>query len=187
VNIQLPGPHAQTVASPQPVFYFIPPKQEAAAGVNAGDFILIRLEEKPQRRQFEIDAAGLFRASSGISLTHQLQIVRSEPSPGVYMITTAVELNKKVSMLYTSHGVKVWPFTYTTSECKGAHSAQGVPRDQTTPCRHRRLLQEPLHDVVNRPPAQACALYCARRYRLAFGPAPTAGTERTWCLQSVVA
>src|SRR5215831_7644177 len=39
-NIQLPGPHAQTIVSPQPVFYFIPPKQEAAAGVNAGDFIL---------------------------------------------------------------------------------------------------------------------------------------------------
>jgi hypothetical protein len=36
------------------MFYFVPPKQEAAAGVNAGDLILIRLEEKSQRRQFEI-------------------------------------------------------------------------------------------------------------------------------------
>src|SRR5215467_2255395 len=40
-NIQLQGPHAQTVASPQPTFYFIPPKQAAEAGVNAGDLILI--------------------------------------------------------------------------------------------------------------------------------------------------
>ncbi|HEY7353074.1 MAG TPA: hypothetical protein VH596_09955 [Terriglobales bacterium] len=53
-NIQLPGPHAQTIVSPEPMFYFVPPKQEAAAGVNAGDLILIRLEEKSQRRQFEI-------------------------------------------------------------------------------------------------------------------------------------
>src|SRR5438552_17426243 len=53
-NIQLLGAHAQTVVSSRPVFYFIPAKQEADAGVNAGDLILIRLEEKPERRQFEI-------------------------------------------------------------------------------------------------------------------------------------
>src|SRR5438874_9281825 len=47
VNIQLLGPRAQTTVSPQPVFYFLPAKQEADAGVNAGDLILIRLEEKP--------------------------------------------------------------------------------------------------------------------------------------------
>jgi hypothetical protein len=49
-NIQLPGPHAQMIVSLQPVFYFIPPKQEAAAGVNAGDFILIRLEAAGNHR-----------------------------------------------------------------------------------------------------------------------------------------
>ena len=114
-NIQLAGPHAQTVVSPQPVFYFIPPKQEAAAGVNAGDFILIRLEEKPHRRQFEIAAAGLFRASAGISLTHQLQILRSEPKPGVYMITPAMELRKGEYAL-TLRAERVWPLTYTTLE-----------------------------------------------------------------------
>jgi hypothetical protein len=111
-NIQLPGPHAQTVVSPQPVFYFIPPKQEAAAGVNAGDFILIRLEEKSQRRQFEVAAAGLFRASSGISLTHQVQILRSEPSPGVYMITPAVELSKGEYALYLARGEGMAAYVY---------------------------------------------------------------------------
>jgi hypothetical protein len=68
-NIQLLGPHAQTAVSPQPVFYFVPAKQEADAGVNAGDLILVRLEEKPERRQFEVAAHGLGRASSGISTT----------------------------------------------------------------------------------------------------------------------
>ena len=35
-NVQLLGPHAQTVIGGKPVFYFIPPRQEADAGVNAG-------------------------------------------------------------------------------------------------------------------------------------------------------
>jgi len=61
-NIQLLGPHAQNVVSAQPVFYFMPAKQEAEAGVNAGDLILIRLEEKPKRRQFEIAARGQWRS-----------------------------------------------------------------------------------------------------------------------------
>ncbi len=111
-NIQLPGPHAQTVVSPQPVFYFIPPKQAAAAGVNAGDFILIRLEEKPQRRQFEIAAAGLFRASSGISLTHQIQILRSEPQPGIYVITPATELDRGEYALYLARGEGMAAYVY---------------------------------------------------------------------------
>src|ERR1700732_4523078 len=44
-NVQLLGPHAQTVINGKPVFYFIPPRQEADAGVNAGDLVLVRLEE----------------------------------------------------------------------------------------------------------------------------------------------
>jgi hypothetical protein len=68
-NVQLLGPHAQTVIGGKPVFYFIPPKQEADAGVNAGDLVLLRLEAKPKRRQFEVGARGAWRASSGISIT----------------------------------------------------------------------------------------------------------------------
>jgi hypothetical protein len=112
VNIQLAGPHAQAVVSPQPTFYFIPPKQEAAAGVNAGDLILIRLEEKSQRGQFEIAAAGLFRASAGISLTHQIQILRSEPKPGVYMLMPATELNKGEYALYLARGEGMAAYVY---------------------------------------------------------------------------
>ena len=126
-NIQLAGPHAQTAVSPQPVFYFIPPKQEAAAGVNAGDFILIRLEEKPQRRQFEIAAAGLFRASSGITLTHQIQILRSEPRPGVYTLTPAAELSKGEYALYLARGEGLAPYVYDFG-VSGTHSTQVLQR-----------------------------------------------------------
>ena len=114
-NVQLPGPHAQTVVEGKPVFYFIPAKQEAEAGVNAGDLILIQLEEKKERRQFEIGAQGLWRGSSGISLAHQVQILRSEEKPGVYKVTPAAALNKGEYALYLPRGHGTEPYVYDFS------------------------------------------------------------------------
>jgi hypothetical protein len=114
-NVQLLGPHAQTVASGRPIFYFIPPKQEADAGVNAGDFILIRLEEKPQRRQFEIGAEGAWRSSKGISITHQIQLIRSEAKPSTYSITPAVDLPKGEYALYLARGEGMQAYVYDFS------------------------------------------------------------------------
>ena len=111
-NIQLLGPHAQTVVSSDPVFYFIPAKQEADAGVNAGDLILVRLEEKSERRQFEIAAHGAWRSSSGISLTHQVQVYRSEVKGGVYTIAPAMALSKGEYALYLSRGEGMAPYVY---------------------------------------------------------------------------
>src|SRR5208282_4734967 len=103
-NVQLLGPHAQTVTTSAPEFYFIPAKQEADAGVNAGDFILVHLEEKKERRQVEIAAEGVGRASQGIALTHQVQLSRSEVKPGVYKIAPAVGLSRGEYGLYLSRG-----------------------------------------------------------------------------------
>jgi hypothetical protein len=111
-NIQLLGPHAQNVVSAQPVFYFVPAKQEAEVGVNAGDLILIRLEEKPKRRQFEIAARGAWRSSVGISLTHQIQLLRDEVNPGVYRIMPAAELGQGEYALYLARGENLAPFVY---------------------------------------------------------------------------
>ncbi|MFZ0319445.1 MAG: PDZ domain-containing protein [Candidatus Sulfotelmatobacter sp.] len=111
-NIQLLGAHAETVVSAQPVFYFMPAKQEAEAGVNGGDLILIRLEEKPQRRQFEIAAQGAWRSSSGISLTHQIQLLREEVNPGVYRLMPATELGQGEYALYLSRGEGMAAFVY---------------------------------------------------------------------------
>jgi hypothetical protein len=122
-NVQLLGPHAQTVADGKPVFYFIPPKQEAEAGVNAGDLVLVRLEEKLERRQFEIGAQGMGRASSGISITHQIQLFRTEAKPGIYTITPAVVLRKGEYALYLARGEGMQAYVYDFSvnpECCGA-------------------------------------------------------------------
>ncbi len=115
VNIQLLGPTAQTVVPAQPVFYFVPAKQEQAAGVNAGDLILIRLEEKPNRRQFEIAASGAWRYSSGITLTHQIQLLRDEVEPDVYRIIPSVELSKGEYALFLARGEGLAPYVYDFS------------------------------------------------------------------------
>jgi hypothetical protein len=111
-NIQLLGPHAQTVVPSQPVFCFIPAKQEADAGVNAGDLILVRLEEKSERRQFEIAAHGAWRSSAGISLTHQVQLLRSEVKSGVFKIAPAMALSRGEYGLYLSRGEGMAPYIY---------------------------------------------------------------------------
>jgi hypothetical protein len=114
-NIQLLGAHAQTVVSPQPLFYFVPAKQESDAGVNAGDLILMRLEEKPSRRQFEIAAQGLWRSSAGITLTHQIQLFRSEVKPEIFKIMPAVELKKGEYALFLSRGEGMAAYVYDFS------------------------------------------------------------------------
>jgi PDZ domain-containing protein len=121
-NIQLLGPHAQTVVSAQPVFYFIPAKQEADAGVNAGDLILVRLEQKSERRQFEIAAHGAWRSSSGISLTHQVQLLRSEMKTDLYKIAPAAALGRGEYALYLSRGEGMAPYVYDFG-VQGAASA----------------------------------------------------------------
>ncbi|MGA7225582.1 MAG: hypothetical protein WBX16_22180 [Candidatus Acidiferrales bacterium] len=114
-NVQLLGAHAQTVTTTTPEFYYTPAKQEADAGVNAGDFILVHLEEKKERRQVEIGAQGVGRASKGIALTHQVQLSRSEVKPGVYRIAPAVGLSAGEYGLYLSRGEGMAAYIYDFS------------------------------------------------------------------------
>jgi hypothetical protein len=114
-NAQLLGAHAATVVPASPTFYFVPAKQEGDAGVNAGDLILIRLEEKPERRQFEVEAVGDWRASKGITLTHQVQLDRSEIAPGAFKIVPISELGRGEYGLYLARGEGLAPYIYDFS------------------------------------------------------------------------
>jgi hypothetical protein len=114
-NAQLMGAHAATVVPASPTFYFVPAKQEGDAGVNAGDLILIRLEQKPERRQFEVEAVGDMRASKGITLTHQIQLDRSEIAPGVFKILPVGELGRGEYGLYLARGEGLAPYIYDFS------------------------------------------------------------------------
>jgi uncharacterized Zn-binding protein involved in type VI secretion len=103
-NIQVPGKHAQTVTGAKPRFAFVPSQQETANGVTAGDLLLIKLETHGDRRQIEVGALGVGRGSSGVSITHQLQAVRSEPSPGAYEFTPADPLKTGEYAIYLQRG-----------------------------------------------------------------------------------
>jgi hypothetical protein len=114
-NVQLPGQHAQTVVNGKPVFYFIPARQEGGGGVNTTDLILIQLEQKKQGRQFEVGAQRLWRRSSGISRTHQIETLRSEEKPGIDKVTPAAPLNKGEYALYLPQGHGAGPAVYDFS------------------------------------------------------------------------
>ncbi len=116
-NVQLLGAHSQTLTGAHPVFYFIPAKQEADAGGTGGDLVLIRLQVTPEgdRRQFEVAAQGAARASSGISITHQIQLLRFEETPGVYKLTPAVELASGEYAFYLVRGEGMAAYVYDFS------------------------------------------------------------------------
>lgn len=88
----------------KPIFAFVPSQHETENGVTGGDLLLIRLEVHGDRRQIEVGAAGSWRASAGISITHQLQAVRSEPSSGVYEITPGDPLKLGEYAVYLQRG-----------------------------------------------------------------------------------
>jgi hypothetical protein len=79
------------------------------------------LEEKPERRQFEIAAHGAWRSSSGISLTHQVQLLRSEVTSGIYKIVPAIALSRGEYALYLSRGEGMAAYVYD-------FSAQDTPK-----------------------------------------------------------
>ena len=114
-NVQLPGQHAQTVTGSKPVFAFVPSQHEKDNGVTAGDLLLIKLEVHGDRRQIEVAAAGAGRASSGVTITHQLQAVRSEPATGVYEITPADPLPAGEYAVYLQRGEGLPPLLYDFS------------------------------------------------------------------------
>jgi len=133
-NVQLLGAHAHTAVGSSPAFYFVPAKQEAEMGVTAGDVLLIRLEEEPQRRQFEVQAKGIGRESSGISLNHQIQLNASEAQPGTFKLEPAAALEAGEYALYLNRGEKLSPYLYDFSvPAPGNDEAAAKPGESAAP------------------------------------------------------
>jgi hypothetical protein len=109
------GEHAKTAVDSKPVFYFIPGKPVAKAAISKGDMVLIRLEEKHKRREFEAGAQGEWRESSGIAPTYQVQLFLSEEKPGVYRVTPAASLAKGEYALYLTRDEVMQPHLYDFS------------------------------------------------------------------------
>ena len=134
-NVQLLGPHAETVLGVKPEFYFIPAKQETDAGGSGGDLVLIRLEiatPPGDRRQFEVGAQGDWRASSGISITHQIQLLRSEVHSGVYKLIPAAALRRGEYALYLARGEGMAAYVYDFSVSEDSQSIKIAVSEKST-------------------------------------------------------
>lgn len=103
-SVQIPGAHAHTLTGNQPVFTFIPSQRETPNGMSADDLLLISLEVHGDRRQIDIAAGGAGRSGWGVSIPHQLQADRSEPSFGVYKLTPAAPLKPGEYAVYLQRG-----------------------------------------------------------------------------------
>jgi hypothetical protein len=81
VNTQIPGSRANVTLGPTPTFYYRPVKDEGGL-----DLILTRLTVKNGRRQFEVGGQGIFRASKGVSVRHQMHFEADEVEPGLHRL-----------------------------------------------------------------------------------------------------
>jgi hypothetical protein len=114
-NIQIPGPHAQTMTGPEPSFVLVPSQREMENGLTAGDLVLLSLEVHGERRQIEVGAGGAWRASGGVSITHQLGAVRTELSAGTYQLRPDHALKPGEYALYLQRGEGLPPILYDFS------------------------------------------------------------------------
>jgi hypothetical protein len=99
VNTQIPGTRANITLSPTPTFYYRPVKDEGGL-----DLILTRLTVKNGRRQFEVGAQGIFRASKGVSVRHQMDFDADEVEPGLYKLALTHKLEAGQYAFYLLRG-----------------------------------------------------------------------------------
>jgi hypothetical protein len=111
-NVQIPGKTSEIKVSPSPVFYYrVPPGGEAVGGT-AGDLVLVRLQVKHQRRQFEVSAGGQWRGSSGISIRSQAEFHKKMVEPGLYRIAPVKGLKPGEYGFYLFRGYDLPGFIY---------------------------------------------------------------------------
>jgi hypothetical protein len=99
VNTQIPGSRANVTLGPTPTFYYRPVKDEGGL-----DLILTRLTVKNGRRQFEVGAQGIFRASKGVSVRHQMDFDADEVEPGLYRLVLTHQLKAGQYAFYLLRG-----------------------------------------------------------------------------------
>jgi hypothetical protein len=99
VNTQIPETRANVTLGPTPTFYYRPVKDEGGL-----DLILTRLTVKNGRRQFEVGAQGIFRASKGVSVRHQMDFNADEVEPGLYKLVLTHQLKAGQYAFYLLRG-----------------------------------------------------------------------------------
>jgi hypothetical protein len=93
---------AENRVSSTPVFYYrVPPGGEAAG---AADLVLVKLKMTHGHREFDLSSEGEWKASSGIPLRSQLELLRKQAEGGAYRLVPANDLKPGEYALYLFRG-----------------------------------------------------------------------------------
>ena len=111
VNAQILGETSNNAVPPRPVFYYRQALGNQVVGGSVGDMVLVKMAVKGNRRQFEMRAAGMGRASAGISLRSQVEFYKKEIEPDLYAVTT-VDLRPGEYAFYLFRGYDLPGFIY---------------------------------------------------------------------------
>jgi hypothetical protein len=115
MNVQLLGKTSAHNTVSKPLFYYRAAEGAEAAGGSAGDLLLVKMSVKHNRRQFEIGAAGAWRASQGISIRSQLQVTRKRMESDLYRLAPAQQLKPGEYGLFLFRGYDLPGFVYDFS------------------------------------------------------------------------
>ncbi len=99
---QILSEHAETRVSSTPVFYYrIPPGLE---GAGAADLVLVKLKATHGHREFDLTSEGEWKASAGIPLHSQLELLRKQVESSLYSLVPAKDLVPGEYALYLFRG-----------------------------------------------------------------------------------
>lgn len=113
-TVQLLGDHSQTLTGPAPEFYYVPAR-EGADAVKVGDVLLVHFDVKNEHRQAEIAAPGAGHTGTAVAMSHQVELFRTEVTPGVYKLAPAVTLSGGQYGFYLPRGESAPPYVYDFS------------------------------------------------------------------------
>jgi hypothetical protein len=120
INAQILGNTSEHVVPPVITFYYRLASANEAAGGSAGDLVLVKMTVKGNRRQFEMGAAGMGRASAGISLRSQVDCYKKQLDQQLYEVTpVTLEPGEYAFYLFRGYDLPGFIYDFTVPKVRG--------------------------------------------------------------------
>jgi hypothetical protein len=103
INAQLNGPHAQIrIKERQPQFYFYLPED-----ASIGDYLLLRLAQRPDVRQIEIGEKTMWKEQAGVDHAKEVSFTYKRVKNRLYLLSPNGELDLGEYGFYVASGVEL--------------------------------------------------------------------------------
>jgi hypothetical protein len=103
INAQLNGPHAQIrIKERQPQFYFYLPED-----ASIGDYLLLRLAQRPDVRQIEIGEKTMWKEQAGVDHAKEVSFTYKRVKNRLYLLSPNGELDMGEYGFYVASGVEL--------------------------------------------------------------------------------